>query len=126
MIQDPIHVSGFGLGRGVEIAVVVVPDVLLVKPGDASSRPRFGRRLPHVPVGHEVMAVGVGVDEEDDAVIKNAPGLRVVTLDEHVGHFGEGLRTKGPRWHGAPIDPDDRFALLCQFASHLFIGVLRP
>ena len=61
MEHDARHVLGFLLARQEEIAVVVVADVLVVQPRD-TGRGSLGRlRLPHVPVRHQLHAVGVGV-----------------------------------------------------------------
>ena len=77
VIEHAIDVLGLGLRRGEEVAVVVVADVLLVEPrqaGEAALR-RIG--IPHVPVGDEIVAVRVGMDEEDDALVEEAHRLLV-------------------------------------------------
>ena len=63
-VKLPVHVGGFAHGGHVEIAVVVVADVLLVEPGDVveAEFALIGDGFAHVPIGDQLHAVGVGVD----------------------------------------------------------------
>ncbi len=49
-IRDPVHVFRFRLGRHVEVAIVVVPHVLLIQHGNPRRRTLFGNGITHVPV----------------------------------------------------------------------------
>ncbi len=85
VVHDAVHVLRLGLGVGVEVAVVVVADVLLVQPRQAGQTTvSSGPWLAHVPVGDQVHAVGIGVDEQDDHVVENAQRLLVLGGDELV------------------------------------------
>ena len=91
-IEHAIHVLRLGLRVGVEIAIVVVADVLLIEPRQPVQRPLLFILFLHVPVGDEVHAVGIGVDEENDDVVENSQRLGVVggedlidRLHQHLG-----------------------------------------
>ena len=89
MVEDAILVLGLGLGRGEELAVVVVADVLLVQAGKVVGAALFGNRVTHVPVGHQLVAVGVRMDEKHDAVVQEAEGLVVGAARHLVRQFAE-------------------------------------
>jgi hypothetical protein len=111
VIQHAIHVLGFGLRVGVEVAVVVVADVFLVEPRQAGERALLGILGAHVMVGDQIHAVGVGVHEEDDDVVEDAQRLGVVGAEELVQRLDE--RLSAQRFVGvqAAVDPDDGLAL---------------
>ena len=54
-----------------EVAVVVVARVLLVEPRMCMSSALQRVLVLHVPVGHELHAVGIRVHGEDDVVVRN-------------------------------------------------------
>ena len=110
VVEDAVDVLGLGLRRGEEVAVVVVADVLLVEARQARGAALQRIRIPHVPVGDEIVAVGVGVDEEDDALVEESHRLGVGAADHLVDHLGELLRAERFGRVQAAVDPDDRFA----------------
>ncbi len=120
--HDAIHVGGLRHVRHVEIAVVVVADVFVVEAGqvvEAAQRLHLQRRVgafgpAHVPVGDELLAVGIGLDIELDAIVEQAHGLGVGTADHLVDHFHELLRTDGFGGVQAAIDPDHGLTLARQ------------
>ncbi len=79
--EDAAHVGALGHVVHVEVAVVVVADVVLPEARCAAGRAFgdafFGYRLAHVPVGDEVHAVGVVENAEDDVVMEEAEGFGV-------------------------------------------------
>ena len=115
----PVHVGGFRHVGHVEIAIVVVADVLGVEPRQlvhAALARLFERRVgilgaAHVPVGDEVLAVGVGLDVELDGVVEEAHGLRVGAADHLVDLLHELLRADGLGGVEAAVDPDDGLAV---------------
>jgi len=77
-----IHVDGFAEVGHVEVAIIVVSGVLLIEAGRAGHDAFFGDGFAHVPFADEVVAVGIGVGTEDDDVVEDAQGFRVVTAGE--------------------------------------------
>ena len=65
-----VHVGGFGHGGHVEVAVVIVPDVLMPEARHAFRRPLCYVGVPHVPVRDQFLSVGVVLDEQDDDVVQ--------------------------------------------------------
>ena len=105
-----IHVGGFDLAGEEEVAVVVVPDVLLVEPGEIRHAALEGIFFAHVPVGDEFLAVGVGEDAEDDVVVEDAESFGVVAADELVDGLHQLLGADGFGGVEAAVDPDHGFA----------------
>ena len=73
--------------------------------------PLKGVLLPHVPIRHQIVAVGVGMDEEDDDVIQESEGLLVIHTHHLIDGFHELLCTEHLRGVESPIDPHHRFPL---------------
>ena len=51
--------------------------------------------MAHVPIGDQIVAVGVGVHEQDDHVVEDAERLGVRTAHELIDGFGELLDGAG-------------------------------
>src|SRR5215510_814000 len=69
MIEDPVNRLAFRLGGKIEIAIVVMSDILLIEPGKTRSR-SFGRvRIAHIPVGNQFHTVRIDKTSEHDDVI---------------------------------------------------------
>ena len=81
---------------------------------------RASRFSAHVPVGDQLLAVGIGLDVEQDHVVEEAHGLGVGAADHLVDHLHELLRADRFAGVQAAIDPDDRLALAGQRAGLLF------
>jgi len=47
-----------------EVAIVIVADVLLIQHRQLGQRTLLRIRIAHVPVGHEIVAVWIRMDEE--------------------------------------------------------------
>ena len=109
VVEDAVDVLRLGLSRREEVAVVVVADVLLIEPRQARGAALQRIRIPHVPIGDEVVAVRVGVDEEDDALVEEPQRLGVRPADHLVDHLGELLRAERFGRVQSSVDPDDRF-----------------
>ncbi len=71
-------------------------------------------RLAHVPVGHQVVAVRIGVDEEDDDVVQDPHRLRIGAAHHLVDHLAELLRAEHFGGVQPAVDPDDGLALARQ------------
>ena len=108
--QLPVHVLGFLQIRHVRIAVVVVARVFLVEPRHAGQRALQRILLAHVPVGDEIVAVGIGVRGENDDVAEEARGLGIVLADQLVDRLHQLLRAEHFRGVQAAVDPHDRLA----------------
>lgn len=115
-IQHAVHVFGLGLRRAEEVAVVIVADVLLVELRQSVQRALLGHGVAHVPVGRQVVAVGIRVHEQNDAVVQNPHRLFVGAADEVVDHLAELLRAEHFGRMQTAVDPHDRFAFLRQRA----------
>ncbi len=111
MIELTADGLGLRLGVHVEVAVVVVADVLLVKDRN-SAHGAFGRLfVPHVPVGNEVEPVGVGRHGQENDVVEDAPGLGVVRADHPPDELDELLGAEDLRRVETAVDPDNGLAL---------------
>ena len=89
-----------------------MPDVFVVEARKAihGSLERVG--FAHVPVGHQLLAVGVGVDAEDDVVVQNAHGFRVSAAHQLIDRLHQLL---GPNSFGCvqtTVNPDDSLAVV--------------
>ena len=113
--------SDLRLVHHVEVAVVVVPDVLLVEPRDIGGAAllRFG--VPHVPVGDQLHAVRVGVHRQDDHVAEDAHRLLIGLAGELVDGLDELLGAEHLGGVQAAVDPDHGLAFLRQRAR-LLVG----
>ncbi len=114
VIQDAIDVLRLLLRGREELAIVVVADVFLVEARQAHKRARPGVAHAHVPVGHQVVAVRIGVHEEGYDVVQKPHRLGVGAAGHLVHHLGELLRAEGFRGVQTTIDPDDGLAFLRQ------------
>ncbi len=111
-VQDAAHVDRLGLRPHVEIAVVVVARVLLIEARQVRQRSLARIGLAHVPVGDELVAVGIGVHGEHDHVAQDPLGFGIIRTDEVVDgldqllrrqHLGGVQATADPH-HGLPLD----------------------
>ena len=119
VIQDAVDVLGLGLGRGEEVAVVVVADVVMVEARQPGGAPLQRIRVAHVPVGDELVAVGVGVHEQQDALVEEAQRFLVAAADHLVDRLHQLLRPEGLVGVKPAVDPDDRLALPGQCPGRL-------
>ena len=100
-----------GCVRHVEVAVVVVADVLLIEPRQAAGAALLLRSgVAHVPVGHQLHAVGIGVHGEDDHVAQEAHRLFVGLADELIDGLDQLLRAEHFGGVQAAVDPDHGLA----------------
>lgn len=69
VVEDVVHHLSFLLGEHVEVAVVIVANVVVVEPGHAAAF-EFGSEVLVVPVDYQYLTVGVdgGHDDHDDVV----------------------------------------------------------
>ena len=93
-----------------ESRVVVVAGVLLVQSWDTQCRSLQSVGVAHVPVGHQLLAVGVGGDEQYDVIPQEAKGLRIGATYELVRRFNQLLRAEHLGGMQPAIDPYDRLA----------------
>ena len=101
VVEDAVDVLGLCLRGCKEVAIVVVADVLLVETRQPGGGSPLRLRIPHVPVGHQLVAIGVGVDEQDDAVVEKALGLGIGPRDHLVDHFRRAAARPASRWRAA-------------------------
>ena len=99
--------------------------VLVVQDGDSARAPLQRIVLPHVPVGHELHAVGVHVYRQQDHIIQDPQRLRVRPAHHPVHHLHELLGTENLRSVEATVDPDHGLALLGQRPGLLLRDPLR-
>ncbi len=110
-IHHLVRVDALRHVHHVEVAVVVVADVLLIEPRDAVGRPLLLVGLAHVPVRHELHAVRVDERAQDDGVAQDPQRLGIGLRVQPVDRFDQLLRAKHLGRVQAPVDPDDRFAV---------------
>ena len=120
-VDHPVHVLALGERGHVEVAVVVVAGVLVVQHRDALGGALERVVVAHVPVGHEGVAVRVGVRGEEDDVVEEAHRLGVVAADHLPHQFHELLDAEDLVRMEAAVDPDDGLALGGQRAG-LFLA----
>ena len=109
-----IHVGGLRHVRHVEIAVVVVADVVLKQGWQATQAALRRVGFAHVPVRHQFLAVRIRQHAEQDVVVQNPQSLRVGTAHHLVNFFHLLLRTDGFGGVQASVNPNDRFAFASQ------------
>jgi hypothetical protein len=110
----------------VEVAVVVVADVLLIQPRDVARVPLLLVGLLHVPVRHQLHAVGVRVHGQDDEVVEESQCLLVVAAHQLVHGLRELVRAQHLGRVQASVDPHHRLALLRERARLRFGEALGP
>ena len=71
-------------------------------------------RFPHVPIGHELHAVGIRVRHENDAVVQDALRLGVGPARELPERLDELLRAQHFGGVQSAVDPDDDLAFARQ------------
>ena len=116
-VEHAADVLGLRLVHHVEVAVVVVPDVLLVEARNLTGAALFRFGVAHVPVGHQLHAIGVGVRGEDDHVAQDAQRLVIGLADELKDGLGELLGAQHLGGVEAAVDPDHGLALAGQGAG---------
>jgi len=109
-VQDAVHVDRLGLRRHVEVAVVVVPGVLLIQPWQAGERPLHRIGLAHVPASGKLLAVRIAVHQQDDVVAQDAHRLGVGAADELIGGLDQLLTAEDLAGVQPTVDPHDRLA----------------
>ena len=119
-VHDLAHVLGFRLSDRVEVAVIIVADVLLIKSRN-SEITIFWIGLLHVPVGTELHSVWVSVNKKDDDVIQDSFGFRVVLAHHLIAGFDELLGAEDFAGVQTAIDPDNRLSFERKFFS-LIVG----
>ena len=88
----PVHVGGFRHVRGERIAIVVVADVFVVEAGQAVHGAPGLVLFAHVPVGHQLLPVGIRRHAQDNIVVQQAQGLGVVAGQHLIRHLEKLLR----------------------------------
>jgi hypothetical protein len=86
-VHHPVHVPRFGQVGHVEVAVVVVPRVVLVQDREIARGPLLGVVAAHVPVGHQFVAIGIRMHEQDDDLVEDAQRLSVIPRNELIYSF---------------------------------------
>ncbi len=89
----------------VEVAVVVVADVLLVEARHAIGRASFLVGVAHVPVRHELHAVGVDQRAQNDGVVQDPQRFRIGLRVQPVDRLDHLLRTEHLGRVQAAVDP---------------------
>ncbi len=120
-IEHPVDVHRLRLVHHVEVAVVVVPHVLLVQPRQVAGAALLRIRVPHVPVGDQLHAVGVGVRGQDDHIPEDAHRLLVGLAGELVDGLDQLLGAEHLGGVQAAVDPDHGLAFLRE-RTRLVVG----
>ena len=76
--------------------------------------------LAHIPVGDQLLPVGIGLHIELDRVVQQPHGFRIVAADHLVDHLHQLLRADGLGGMQAAVDPDHGFAFARQRAGLVF------
>ena len=113
-VHRAVHVRALGLRRHVEVAVVVVTDVLLIEPRQAGSGSARRLRLAHVPARHQLHAVGVRMHGQDDQIVQEARRLGVGAGDELIHGLDQLMRAEDFSRVQPAVDPDHALAFLAR------------
>ena len=89
-------------------------DVLGVEPRQAIHAALERVLFPHIPIGDDLLAVGVGLHVDADHVVEQTHGFGIGAADHLVDHFHELLGADGLAGMQAAVDPDHGFALARQ------------
>ncbi|MNN14035.1 hypothetical protein D3C81_1270880 [compost metagenome] len=109
-VHRQIQIARFLQRRHVEVAIVVVPGVLLVKTRWLVEHPLGRHRLTHVPIRIQLLAVGIGVHQQHDGVVENAPCFSIIAARQLPHRFDQLMRADGFIGMQATIDPHHRLA----------------
>ncbi len=112
--QLAVHVGGFLHVRHVEIAIVVMADVLRVEPRQARHAALQRILFAHVPRRDEFLSVGIRERIEPDDVVQKPHRFRIVAAGHLIHHFHFLLRADRLGGMQSAIDPDDGFAFARQ------------
>ena len=116
-----VHVDGLAEVGHVEVAIVIVAGVFFVQTRGTVHDAFFGDGFAHVPLADEVVAIGIGMDAENDDVLKDAHGFGVGSAGELPDGLDELVGADGFGGMETAIDPDDGFAFGGEGTS-LFFG----
>ena len=116
-----IDVGGFLHIGHVEIAVVIVADVFLPKARDVLKRALGGLGLAHIPVGNQLHAVRVGMGGQNDNVVQDAHGFRIVARYHFVDELHQLMSAQYFAGVQSAIDPHHGLAFVRQCAR-LIVG----
>ena len=105
--QNAVHRLSLGLRRHVGVTVVVVADVLVIKPRQPSGRAPECIRVAHVPVGHQVLPVRIRGHQQNDVIAKKPQRLRIVSAHQLVRHRNELLCPQHFTGVQPSVDPHD-------------------
>ena len=106
------QVHRFDGGGHDEVAVVVVADVFVIEAGQADEGTFLRIFLAHIPVGHELDAVGIGERGEQDDVVKKTPGFLIVAAQILIDRFRQLLGADALAGVQPAVDPEHGFAFL--------------
>ena len=110
VVENPIDRFGLGLVDHIEVAIIVMADVLLIKPRQARGRALQRVLLAHVPVRNQIEPVGVHASSQQDYVLENSQGLRIVHAYHLIDKLHQLLRAEDLSSVQAAVDPNDGFA----------------
>ena len=124
-VHQLVHVLGLARVRHVEVAIVVVPGVLLVEARAAgAARGRIG--VLHVALRDHLHPVRVGVDGDDDHVAQDARGLLVGAAHELIDGLDQLMGADDFRRVQAAVEPDDRLSFFRQCARLRLVDAPGP
>ena len=116
-----VHVRGLRHVRHVEIAVVVVADVVLKQERQPAQAALRRVLLAHVPIRYQLLAIRIRQHAENDVVVQQPHGLRIGAAHHLVDLLHFLLRTHGFARVEPAIDPHHGFA----FARELMRLIVR-
>ena len=116
-VQHTVHVLGLGLRREIEIAVVVVPDVLLVQSRNVVVAATTRIAVAHVPVGHQLHAVRIRVHHHDDQVVPKTRRLVIIAAHQLPARLNQLIGAEYFSCMQAAVNPHDALPFLGQCAG---------
>ena len=106
-VELAAHVRGLAHVVHEKVAVIIVADVFLVEARERVDDAFGGFGAAQIPRGNEFLAVGVGVGEEDNALVEDAECLGIGAAGEIPQRLDELVGADGLGGVEAAVDPDD-------------------
>ena len=122
--KNPVNRFRFRQRRHVEVPVIVVPRVFVVETRNICDRTLCGVGRFHIPVRHQLHAIGIHEAVENNDVIQETHCLGIGAVHELINIFDKLLRAEHFRGVQPAIDPHDGFSFSSQRSALVFVQTL--
>ena len=122
--KNPVNCFRFRQRRHVEVSVIVVPRVFVVEARNICDRTLCGVGCSHIPVRHQLHAIGIHEAVENNDIIQETHCLGIGAVHELINIFDKLLRAEHFRGVQSAIDPHDGFSFSSQRSGLVFVQTL--